>query len=291
MSEMMYGQIMVHCATSIGSTVRFTDESGTARTGTIASNGYLSMKLAAFKRYTVTLGAFTSDPITLGAGQNVFVEAGLTTASWDGIKRIVNAGKAADYISNGDQFTVELSGGETLVYEANVNVYGLGEVDFIPTYCLATTRQHHTSNTNAGGWNASDLRTYLNNTFITMLPSDLQAVISEKPVKATQGSQVNTVLTSNDKIWIPTEKEVFGGITYSGSSENSVNNLYPIFTDAASRVRTQGSNGAAGYVWLASPYIGNSTHFCIVGTSGAPDYGGASGSYGVLPCFRIAPDA
>ena len=156
---------------------------------------------------------------------------------------------------------------------------------------MAVTKQHHTSNTNAGGWNSSDIRDYLNNTFLLTLPDDLQAVISAKPVKATIGGQSNTLQTAEDKIWIPTEKEVFGQITYSGSAENAVNNMYPIFTDAASRVRTQGANGAAVYVWLASPYIGNSTHFCLVSASGAPSYAYASTSYGVLPCFRIAPAA
>ena len=292
MSEMMYGQIMVHSDYNKGQTVTFKDEANVSKTGTIgSSDGWCKKKLAAFKRYTVTVGNFTSDPITLGAGQNVFVEAGLTTASWAGIKRIVDARKASTYIHNGDRFTVKLSNNETLIYEANVNTYGLGEVDFIPTYCMATLRQQHTSNTNAGGWNSSDLRTYLNQTFLTMLPSDLQAVISTKPVKATTGSQANTVQTANDKIWIPTEKEVFGGITYSGSAENSVNNAYPIFTDAASRVRTQGNNGAAVFVWLASPYISSSATFCTVTASGAPGNNNASYSYGVLPCFRIAPAA
>ena len=156
---------------------------------------------------------------------------------------------------------------------------------------MMATKQHHTSNTNAGGWNSSDIRNYLNNTFLLTLPDDLQAVISAKPVKATIGGQSNTLQTAEDKIWIPTEKEVFGQITYSGSSENAVNNMYPIFTDAASRVRTQGASGAAVYVWLASPYISNSANFCIVGTSGAPNADAAGNSRGVLPCFRIAPEA
>ena len=124
-----------------------------------------------------------------------------------------------------------------------------------------------------------------------MLPADLQAVISEKPVKATSGNKVNTITISNDKVWIPTEKEVFGSITYSGSAENAVNINYPIFTDNSSRVRTQGANGAAVGVWLASPNFGYTTSFCSVNTSGAPYGNGASNSYGVLPCFRIAPSA
>ena len=291
MSDMMYGQIIAHSeeADDIGETVTFTDETGSYSTGTIGSDGYCRKKLAAFKVWTVTFGDFTSDPVYLGCGENHFIECGLTTDNWAGIKRIVDAGKAADYITNGDRFTVELTNGETLIYEANVNTYGLGEVDFIPTYCLETARYMNTSNTNAGGWNACNMRSYLNDTFKTMLPADLQAVISIKENQLTQGSQVNTLITSQDYIWLPAEFEIFGARTYSGSAEDSVHRQYPIFTDAASRVRTLGANGAAVGWWESSPNVSASAYFCYVTTSGAANSSPASNAYGVAPCFRIAP--
>ena len=291
MSDMMYGQIIAHSgeADDIGETITFTDESGTALTGVIGADGYCRKKLAAFKSYIVTFGAFTSDAIHLGCGENHFVECGLTTDNWAGIKRIVDAGKASEYITNGDRFTVELSNNEILVFEANVNTYGLGEVDFIPTYCLATGRGMNPSNTSAGGWNGCNMRSYLNTTVLQMLPPDLQDVISEKENKITQGSQSNVLITSMDKIWLPAEFEIFGVRSYSGSAEDDVHRQYPIFTDASSRVRTLGANGAATNWWEASPYIGDSTHFCFVYAGGTAGYGNASNAYGVLPCFRIAP--
>lgn len=289
----MYGKLIVYTEDSsmVGDTVTVENlVTGATITGTVGGTGYAEIFLPAFCHYRATLNGVSKD-FEMECGGTHYLDLGWTTDSWAGIKKIIDAGKASQYISDGDRFTVELSNSEVLVFEANVNVYGLGEVDFIPTYCMATTKQHHTSNTNAGGWNSSDIRTYLNGAFLSMLPADLQAVISEKPVKATIGSQSNTLQTAEDKIWLLTEKEVFGGITYSGSAENAVNRQYPIFTDNASRVRTQGANGAAVVVWLASPNISNSTDFCIVSTSGAPNGYGASGSYGVLPCFRIAPSA
>ena len=289
----MYGKLIVYTedTTMIGDTVTVKNLVTNATiTGTIGSSGYAEIFLPAFCHYRATLNGVSKD-FDMECGGTHYLDLGWTTDSWAGIKKIVDAGKASQYISDGDRFTVTLSNNEVLVFEANVNTYGLGEVDFIPTYCMATTKQHHTSNTNAGGWNSSDIRTYLNGAFLSMLPADLQAVISEKPVKATIGSQSNTLQTAEDKIWLLTEKEVFGSITYSGSAENSVNRQYPVFTDVASRVRTQGASGAAVNVWLASPHSGNSTNFCYVTTSGAASYSGASGSGGVLPCFRIAPSA
>lgn len=289
----MYGKLIVLTEESsmVGDTVTVRNLiTNAVLSGTIGSNGYCEIFLPAFARYKASLNGI-EETFEMGCGETHFLDLGFRTDTWAGIKKIIDAGKAAEYISNGDRFEVELTTNETLIFEANVNTYGLGEVDFIPTYCMAVTKQHHTSNTNAGGWNSSDIRNYLNNTFLLTLPDDLQAVISAKPVKATIGGQSNTLQTAEDKIWIPTEKEVFGQITYSGSSENAVNNMYPIFTDAASRVRTQGANGAAVIVWLASPYISGSAGFCYVGTSGAPGSYGAVSSIGVLPCFRIAPAA
>lgn len=289
----MYGKLIVLTEESsmVGDTVTVRNLiTNAVMTGTIGSNGYCEIFLPAFARYKASLNGI-EDTFEMGCGETHFLDLGFRIDTWAGIKKIIDAGKAAEYISNGDRFTVELSTNETLIYEANVNTYGQGEVDFIPTYCMAVTKQHHTSNTNAGGWNNSDIRNFLNNTFLLTLPEDLQAVISAKPVKATIGSQSNTLQTAEDKIWIPTEKEVFGQITYSGSAENAVNNMYPIFTDNASRVRTQGANGAAVGVWLASPYVSTSGNFCSIAASGAPGNSYASGSFGVLPCFRIAPEA
>ena len=78
MSEMMYGQIMVHSnkTSDIGKTVTFTDETSATLTGTIGSDGYCRKKLAAFKNYFVTFGTFITDSIALGCGENHFIEVG-----------------------------------------------------------------------------------------------------------------------------------------------------------------------------------------------------------------------
>ena len=64
MSEMMYGQIMAHSAESsdIGGTVTFTDETGIALTGTIGNDGYCRKKLAAFKKYIISLAGSRRSP-------------------------------------------------------------------------------------------------------------------------------------------------------------------------------------------------------------------------------------
>ncbi len=177
-----------------------------------------------------------------------------------------------------------------MIYEANVNTYGLGEVDFIPTYLLSSNRQMNSTNTNVGGWNSSALRIWLNDALFESFPSDLKAVISTKDTKVTSGNQSNTITTSIDKIWIPCEWEVFGARNYSGSAEDSLHYVYPVFTDQSSRIRTLGPSGANVDWWSSSPGIANSTDFCSVGGTGSYGRPSAGSTRGVLPCFRIAPD-
>lgn len=277
-------------------TVRVTDTlTGTTWSGSLGTNLYYKFVLPNRAKYKVELLSGSTVQYTtyieLGFGEFRELEVGLDKSTWAGIKKIIDAKQASAYITSGDKFNVTLSTGEALVYQANVNTYGLGEVDFIPTYCLEALNNMNSSNTNAGGWNAANRRKWLNETFFAQLPADLQAVISEKTLKRSQGSQSTVLIEATDKIWLPTETEVFGNNAYGAATEVAVQKQYPIFPDQNSRVRTQGKNGAACPWWESSPRVSLSTAFCTVHTTGTPDSYSAGTAYGVLPCFRIAPES
>lgn len=266
-------------------------------TTTLDSNGQGYLEVPGLDRYTVVLShEENGEPVidyteicNASAGEFCYMWVGYTTSTWAGVKRIINDGKTSQYISNGDRFTVVLDGGETLIYEANVNTYGLGEVDFIPTYLLTTLKPMNSSATNAGGWNGCLMRTWLNETFIAQLPSDLQAVISNRDTIVSSGNKASTLVTSIDKIWLPCDWEVRGSNTHSASTENSIHTRYYSFTQSI--IRTLGSTGSPYLYFVASADISNTSCFCSVNASGGGDsYPSASSTCGVLPCFRIAPD-
>lgn len=146
--------------------------------------------------------------------------------------------------------------------------------------------QKHTmnsTNTNAGGWKDSGMRTWLNARVYNGLPDQWKLLVQMVNVASSIGNQSYEISTANDYIWIPSNKEVGFTITtapYSNEAEGTIN----YFTSNASRIKKlDNGNGAANYWWLRSPNISNSYTFCSVNTTGEYNHYSANGEIGV--CF------
>ena len=145
------------------------------------------------------------------------------------------------------------------------------------TFCcgdIATMHSMNSSNVTTGGWEQSAMRSWLSDTLLKALPSDLQSVIKAVSKKNTANYGA---ATTSDKLWLLSFTEV--GLD-SGTTEGA---KYSVFKDNASRVRK--SNGSANYWWLRS--VGSSIYFRGVGSDGSLGGGSASYDYGVVPCFSI----
>lgn len=226
------------------------------------------------------------------------VPVNMEDCSWAMLKSLASAGTLGNYYQIGDTKTIELTGGERVVMElVSINdgegtaggYYPRGTVDFISKDSMLTTRQMNVSNTNSGGWTSCKLRTDLNDVVYGLLPQAVKDAIVEKTHKSSAGGQSTTLVEHSDKLWLPTEWEIFGSIAFAAGTENgNVNKHYAVFDSAGDRIKHLGTGGAVANWWECSPSVGTSTHFCNVYTSGgAGDYGGASSSYGVPLCFRI----
>lgn len=155
---------------------------------------------------------------------------------------------------------------------------------FLMKELLDKTHQMNGSNVNAGGWRDSYMRRWLNNRVYNGLPDQWRLLIQKVQVMSSAGNMSQSIVTSEDYIWIPSCKEVgfnINTVPYSDESEGTIN----YFTNDPSRIKhLGGSQGAANYWWLRSPYIGNTTNFYFVTTAGSYNGGNiASNSYGV--CF------
>ena len=159
------------------------------------------------------------------------------------------------------------------------------------THCLSTVHsslQRETpkvlstssSNTNKDGWTGCNLRSTLQNTIYKQLPSELRSIIKTVSKKTTAGSQLSTVNTTSDTLFLFSEVEIFGSATMSLPGEGS---QYPIFTDANSRIKKLGDNGTAQMWWERSPYKTNNTILCAVASNGARETNSAGVSQGI--CF------
>ena len=143
-----------------------------------------------------------------------------------------------------------------------------------------STYSMHSSNSNAGGWTNCILR---NNGLVNMLneiPSEVKDGIKAVKKLTSAGSVSSTIVTTEDKLFLLSEVEIFGSAAYSFAGEGS---QYTYYQNGGSKVKKV--NGSASYWWTRSPYKSGSNAYCIVSTSGTSDASGASAAVGLSFAF------
>ena len=86
----------------------------------------------------------------------------------------------------------------------------------------------------------------------------------------------SNINTTADKLFLLSEIEIFGSVSYSKSGEGT---QYDYYKAGNSKVKNR--NGGAAYWNERSPLKDGSTQFCMVSNTGTADYGGASSAAGV----------
>ena len=140
---------------------------------------------------------------------------------------------------------------------------------------------NYTEGTGAiGGWEKSEMRTYLKNTVKPLIPQAVRSGIKEvtkySQIYNSAGSSVNNVSTTDD-VWIPSGREVFGNTETSGPVYTD------LFADANSCKKSQVGATSASWWWLRSASGNNS--FFGVGSNGGYDASIANYSGGVALGF------
>ena len=296
-----YGQGRLLCTSTAsadnGKTVSIANAAGRTWSGTLAS-GKCEFVLPPKDRYTVSLinSGVTEYTTTVDFGFGDFKEVpvGMDATTPRGIKNIVNAGLESDFFTAGDQITLKESGVDATFDVLHVGyrlgTYGhniiLGRHDPLPN-----TRQMQTTNTNAGGYMATLVASYLDGEYFNNLDEAWRDVISEITFQASVGSQGTALQNEEHKVWLPMEYNIFGATTYAAGTEHTtgLNEQFAYFVSAPNRIKA--INGSAVYWWGSSPSVSGSTAFCIVNASGTAGSNYASDSCGVVPCFMIAADA
>ena len=286
-------------------TLKVTSDSGAVVTatngtktfsGTVPSSGVLSLTITASGTYTVTAtkSGETTDPVSVAittSGQTYSVEclffnSVLSKNTWAQIAKASAAGKASQLWSVGDTKDITV-GSETLTLvimgfnHDDLASGGKAGITFGMKNLMATTRRMNASNTNSGGFTGSEMYSWLQNTLLPTLPSDLQAVLKSVNKKTSAGSQSSTINTNSMKLFLFSEIEIFGSTTYSKAGEGS---QYSYFATAANRIKyLANGSGSAGWWWERSPYGSDSGSFCVVNVSGGANSGYAYAAVGV--CF------
>lgn len=143
--------------------------------------------------------------------------------------------------------------------------------------CYSSAKMN-TSSTNAGGWDSSAIKSWLNSTVFALLPQELQNGILAVDKTCQQGSADSgaTTTSTNNKLWLPSAREIFGGSSYESSGL-----VYTAqFSAQNARIKFD-NNGITSNWWTRSAHSDNTGSFRFVGNGGTVSYGSASNSNGV----------
>ena len=142
--------------------------------------------------------------------------------------------------------------------------------------CYDTAYNMNFINTNIGGWKNSVMRITHLPAILELMPAEVNGAIREVQKKTSAGNQSSSIQTTNDKLFLLSEIEIFGSPTYSFAGEGT---WYAYYQAGNSKVKNR--SGRA-YVWRErSPRSSSSTDFCRVSGGGGASTSNASTSYGV----------
>ena len=157
---------------------------------------------------------------------------------------------------------------------------------------IITTQVMNDTNTNVGGWPASSMRTFVNNDIYNSLPSDFKYEIINTTVVSSHGSKDSSNFTSTDKLYLLAPKEIYSdwSIKYDTAKDltrqlDYYKNEGVTTSSYSNAIKMYDSSGS--YWWLRSAYSVSSSYFYTVNYNGNWYNGGAFGTYGVSPAFRI----
>ena len=144
------------------------------------------------------------------------------------------------------------------------------------------------TNSNSGGWEASQMRKNIMPLIKAAFPADLKAVIKPSTIFTTQGTGNGACTATEDEVFLLAEYEVFGARTNASTQESTYLKQYSYYSAGNSKVKYKhNATSTAAYWWERSPTSGISTSFCSVYTDGDATAFVTFRSAGVSPCFKV----
>ena len=173
------------------------------------------------------------------------------TDDWDTIRKNVANGIHTTKYNVGNYKSIDLGNGGVV----NMQIVALGKdtladgsgtapITWIGKELL---KNNHRMNTATGGWENSEMRTYLKDTIKPLIPA-----VTRKQIKAVSKTShaVDTAGNSfqqqtSDDVWIPSHREIFKSIDL----ENTGPMYSEVYKDNASRIKQKPGNTEASFWW------------------------------------------
>lgn len=139
------------------------------------------------------------------------------------------------------------------------------------------------TDTNAGGWEKSELRGRLNSGDLwSLLPSELQSKVKsvKKMTDNKGGGTAGTPSATTDKVFLLSSTEVWGDLDHDGTQ-------YEYYKSKGVTRSNYSGASSSYYHWTRSVYPSSSASFRIVSSSGGWNYYYAASTYYVFPAFSF----
>ena len=150
---------------------------------------------------------------------------------------------------------------------------------------IVLQKRVNATSTNAGGYEASELKKYLNEVFAAGLGNALGSSGYLHTIMRDISKKGSTEFVT-ETVFLPTEVEVFGVPTWGDDQIAWNTNIqYPIYRDS-SFYRVKKYNGSRWWWWEGTPAASDSAYFCGVSSVGNSYHNFAgNNSGGVAPAF------
>ena len=148
------------------------------------------------------------------------------------------------------------------------------------------------SETNAGGWSRSRMRSTTLPLVKSALPSELTSVIKTTSIYSDNtggGSDVASHVTATqDELYLLAEFEIFGARTYANSAERNYQKQYAYYVAGNSKIKYRHDSTATAVIWWErSVYATDANRFCAVPPTVMPSAYDARISRGLAVAFKV----
>lgn len=243
----------------------------------------------------------TSDPVNIKCiywdGQTQPILPNFADNTWDQIALAISAGlhRTMWPISSGSTVSkpITLTDGTVVdlrLADSTANRYefsdggGYSQAVLEMNMSIPTEYRMNPTQTNQGGWPATEMSSQTMDIVYNMLPNDLKSLVKEVKVPSATSGYSSTLVYANNKCFLAAASEVYNSYSSYAYNEGAIFEYYNGTSNSAKIKQRSGSNY---YWWLRSPYRGTSGSFCSVYSDGSFASAGASNTNGVSVCLII----
>lgn len=192
--------------------------------------------------------------------------------TWEQIIAACQANAVPETWVVGDQKSMTINGTDYLIdiIGKNHDTYASGgsaPLTFQMHDCYKTQYGMSEAGTDTGRWSGMYMRTTILPKIKALMPNEVKSALRTVIKKSLDGHYSNntSVETTQDDLFLLSEVEIFGTVTFSRGNEGS---QYEYYASGNSAIKS--INGSATHWYERSPYSG--TRWCRVASSGSPSH-------------------